>query len=145
MSVRPINQERIKMNSTDRLSLSLLLLRIGIFIVMLMWTLDKFLHPEHSTSVYEHFYFLPGLAPSVFYLIGAAELALITGFVIGLKKRFTYGAILLLHGISTLSSYRQYLTPFQSGHLLFFAAWPMLAACFALYYLRDADTRWVVR
>lgn len=38
-------------------------------------------------------------------------------------------------------SYRQHLAPF--GHLLFFAAWPMLAACFALYALRDLDTLWV--
>jgi hypothetical protein len=28
--------------------------------------------------------------------------------------------------------------------LLFFAAWPMLAAFFALYLLRDFDTRWTV-
>lgn len=27
---------------------------------------------------------------------------------------------------------------------LLFAVWPTLAACIALYYLRDADTRWVV-
>jgi len=132
------------MKSEDRLPLSLLLLRVGVFVVMLMWTLDKFLHPEHAASVYERFYFLPGLASPVFYLIGAAELALIIGFIIGFKKRFTYGAILLLHGVSTVSSYRQYLSPFETGHLLFFAAWPMLAACFALYYLRDADIRWVV-
>ena len=132
------------MKFVDRLPLSLFLLRVGVFVVMLMWTLDKFLHPEHSTSVYEHFYFLPGLGSSLFYLIGAVELALIIGFLAGVKKRFTYAAILTLHAVSTVSSYRQYLTPFQSGHLLFFAAWPMLAACFALYYLRDADTRWVV-
>jgi len=132
------------MKFVDRLPLSLFLLRVGVFVVMLMWTLDKFLHPEHSTSVYEHFYFLPGLGSSLFYLIGAVELALIIGFLVGFKKRFTYAAILTLHAVSTVSSYRQYLTPFQSGHLLFFAAWPMLAACFALYYLRDADTRWVV-
>lgn len=132
------------MKFVDRLPLSLFLLRVGVFVVMLMWTLDKFLHPEHSTSVYEHFYFLPGLGSSLFYFIGAVELALIIGFLAGFKKRFTYAAILTLHAVSTVSSYRQYLTPFQSGHLLFFAAWPMLAACFALYYLRDADTRWVV-
>jgi hypothetical protein len=29
-------------------------------------------------------------------------------------------------------------------NLLFFAAWPMLAACFALYLLRDLDTLGVV-
>ena len=59
------------MKFVDRLPLSLFLLRVGVFVVMLMWTLDKFLHPEHSTSVYEHFYFLPGLGSSLFYLIGA--------------------------------------------------------------------------
>lgn len=30
----------------------------------------------------------------------------------------------------------------KKSNILFFAAWPMLAACFALYYLRDLDTRW---
>jgi hypothetical protein len=30
------------------------------------------------------------------------------------------------------------------NNLLFFAAWPMLAACIALYMLRDLDTRWTV-
>jgi putative oxidoreductase len=48
----------------------------------------------------------------------------------------------VLHGISTLSSYRQYLDPFDN--LLFFAAWPMLAACVALFLLRDLDTKWTL-
>ena len=59
-------------------------------------------------------------------------------------KQFTYGTVLLLHGVSTLASFRLYLTPFEDPSLLFFAAWPMLAACFALYYLRDLDTMWTV-
>jgi putative oxidoreductase len=31
------------------------------------------------------------------------------------------------------------------SNILFFAAWPMLGACFTLYYLRDLDTLWSVR
>jgi putative oxidoreductase len=58
------------------------------------------------------------------------------------EKRISYGGVLILHSISTLSSYRQYLDPFNN--LLFFAAWPMLAACVALYLLRDVDTKWTV-
>lgn len=46
--------------------------------------------------------------------------------------------MLLLHAVSTFSSFPQYLDPFKN--LLFFAAWPMLAACIALYLLRDLDT-----
>jgi hypothetical protein len=56
-----------------------------------------------------------------------------------LKKRITCRLIFVLHGASTLSAYAQYYDAFN--HLLFFAAWPMWAACFALYLLRDADTK----
>lgn len=94
----------------DRISTALLLLRAGVFVVMLMWTL------------------------------GGAELLLVLAFGLGLWKRATDGAVLMPHAVSTLSSYRQYLDPFDN--LLFFAAWPMLAACAALYLLRDLDTRW---
>jgi len=43
-----------------------------------------------------------------------------------------------MHGISTLSSWPRYIAAFDN--LLFFAAWPMLAACVALFLLRDSDT-----
>lgn len=122
----------------SRLSLSLLLLRYGVFIVMLMWTLDKFFNPKHAMGVFSNFYGLEGLGPEMMYTLAGLELILIIGFVLGILKRLTYGAVLVLHGISTLSSYAQYLTPFNN--LLFFAAWPMLAACVALYLLRDDDT-----
>ncbi len=49
-----------------------------------------------------------------------------------------------MHAVSTLSSFRQYLAPFKGPNLLFFAAWPMLAACIALFLLRDLDTLWTV-
>lgn len=119
------------------LARSLLVLRLGVFIVMLMWTLDKFVNPVHAGRVFEAFYGISGLTQGVSYVVGAAELILILAFVAGLWRRWTYGAVLILHGISTLSSYKQYLAPFDN--LLFFAAWPMLAACLALYWLRDWD------
>lgn len=130
------------MTQEQRITWSLLLLRAGVFIVMLFWTLDKFVQPDHSAKVFEGFYGLSGLGSVAFYVIGVLELALILAFVAGLWKRVTYGLVLLLHGVSTLSSFSQYLDPFN--HLLFFAAWPMLAACVALYLLRDMDTRWTL-
>lgn len=126
----------------DRVAVALLCLRWSVFLVMLVWTLDKFINPTHSASVYEKFYLVPGVGHSVLAIVGVAELVLLLGFVAGYRKRFTYGVVLGLHAISTLSSYRQYLAPFE--HLLFFAAWPMLAACFALYSLRDLDTLWTL-
>lgn len=126
----------------SRISQALLLMRLSVFLVFLMWTLDKFLYPDHAASVYENFYFIGGLGPVVFYALGTLELIILIGFVVGYQKMLTYGIILLLHGISTLSSLPQFLNPFEN--LLFFASWPMLAACYALFLLRDLDTRWTV-
>jgi len=120
----------------SRLQWSLLALRLGVFIVMLMWTLDKFVNTAHAEKVFGAFYGLQ-ITGTTMNILGALELVLVLAFVVGLFKRWTYGAVLILHGISTLSSYNQYLDPFSN--LLFFAAWPMLAACLALYLLRDQD------
>lgn len=122
----------------EKLPQALLALRLGVFLVMLVWTLDKFVNPEHASGVYETFYLIGGLGEVVFIIIGLVELILILAFVAGLFKRWTYGIVLVLHGISTLSTWKLYLNPFDN--LLFFAAWPMLAACWTLYILRDADT-----
>jgi hypothetical protein len=111
---------------------------------MLIWTIDKFVRPAHAISVYEHFYFLRGLGAAIIYSIAVAELLLLIGFVIGFAPRLTYGLVLLLHAVSTFSSYQQYLHPYQGPNILFFAAWPMLGACFTLYYLRDLDTLWSI-
>jgi hypothetical protein len=125
----------------SRVCASLLALRLSIFLVMLMWTLDKFLNPEHAAGVYSHFYLAPALGAGAMRAIGAVELLFLVGFVLGYRKRLTYGAVLVFHAISTLSSYAQYLSPWEPYHLLFFAAWPMLVACFTLYWLRDLDTK----
>ncbi len=130
------------MSSDNRIDIALLVLRISVFLVMLMWTLDKFVNPDHAAAVYQNFYLISGLSNQIFYIIGAIQLIIILGFVAGFQKRWTYWLVLFFHAVSTFSSFRQYLAPFDN--LLFFAAWPMLAACFTLYYLRDMDTLWTV-
>lgn len=124
----------------EALPRALLALRLSVFVVMAVWTFDKFHRPEHAAGVYAAFYLLPGLGAGAMQAAGAAEAVLLAAFACGFKKRWSYGAVLLLHAVSTLSSYKQYLAPFEKGNLLFFAAWPMLAACWALYTLREADT-----
>lgn len=128
-----------------RIPVVLLFLRLSVFLVMLMWTLDKFVRPDHAASVFEKYYLLSGLGGSVAYLLGGLEIALLILFVFGIARRLSYGAVLILHGVSTVSSYPHYLAPFEGPNLLFFAAWPMLAACLGLYLLRDLDTLGTVR
>lgn len=127
------------MSKERRLATSLLMLRVGIFIVMLMWTIDKFVRPDHAAGVFSNFYGISGLDAQIAYILGALELALLLAFVAGIARRWSYGIVLVLHAISTFSSWSQYLHPFEGPNLLFFTAWPMLAACAALYLLRDWD------
>lgn len=134
----------MKSDYKKRLEISLVALRLGVFLVMLLWTLDKFINPTHAAKVYEKFYFIAGLESTVMYALGVVEILILLGFLLGLCKKVTYGAVLLFHAISTFSSYKQYLTPFEGPHLLFFAAWPMLAACLTLYLLREEDVKFTV-
>src|SRR2546423_3318506 len=137
-----------RMNSSvdrnHRVGMALLPLRVTVFVVMLIWTIDKFVRPAHAVSVYEHFYFVGGLGPAIIYIVGIVELIILVGFLLGIARGFTYGAVLVFHALSTLSPFRQYLHPFEGSNILFFAAWPMLGACFALFYLRDSDTLWTL-
>jgi len=127
------------MTSDQRLATSLLILRIGVFIVMAMWSLDKILSPDHAAAVFSNFYFIGSIGATTLLIIGVVQLLIEIAFLLGLWKFWTYGYVVVFHGISTLSSWKQYLAPFDN--LLFLAAIPMLAACIALFLLRDRDTR----
>jgi len=122
-----------------RLGISLLCLRIGVVIVLLVWTLDKFINPGHGIRVFERFYAVPGLDTATMYAIGGAQLAVVMAFAAGFLRRWSYGLVLIIHAVATLSSWAQYLAPYDGANILFFAAWPMLAACLALYLLRNYD------
>ena len=64
-----------------RLEMSLFLLRLGVFIVMIAWTLDKFIDPGHAARVYESFYFIGGMGSTIMMLIGIVELLIILAFL----------------------------------------------------------------
>lgn len=123
--------------SPPQLPFCLLLLRLGVAIVMLFWTADKFLNPHHAGGVFSHFYGLGGLGGQAFLAIGGIEALIVLAFTLGLLRTFSYAAVLLMHSVSTLASWRQYAEPFDN--LLFLAAWPMLAACITLFLLRRHD------
>ncbi len=96
-----------------RVATALLTLRFTVFLVMLMWTVDKFVNPDHAAGIFTNFYFIQGLEAPVIYLIGGIELLLIAAFVVGCQRQVSYGAVLLMHAVSTVSSHRQYLNPFD--------------------------------
>lgn len=143
----PANEEDQVMNSDAlsnhgvprQLAPSLLLLRWGMVVFLAPWIVDKFRNPAHAIGVFEHFYGMGGVAQALVYGIGVAQVLIVACFALGIARRWSYGLVLLMHAGSTLFSWRQYLDPFDGANLLFFAAWPALAACIALYLLRDYD------
>jgi hypothetical protein len=118
------------------LEISLFALRLTVALVLTVWALDKLVNPDHAAGIFSNFYGLD-VGHTALYTVGAIQLVIIAAFLAGVLKPISYGLVLVMHAGSTLSSWRQYLDPFDN--LLFFAAWPMLAACLALFLLRDRD------
>jgi uncharacterized membrane protein YphA (DoxX/SURF4 family) len=127
--------------SKEKLEWSLLGLRLSVFIVLIMWTVDKFVNPSHSAAVMKVFYSIPDISASIAYIMGVLQLALVLSFLVGFQRRWATLIILIMHLSSTLVSFGRYLDPWAGSNLLFYAAWPMLAAIVALYLFRDYDNK----
>lgn len=129
------------MNET-RLARSLLILRVSLALFLLLWGFDKIVASEGTVGIFDHFYKL-SIGTTSATVIGVLEVLLALAIFAGLWKTFTYGLGLLLHTISTLSTWQQLLSPFGDNHL-FIAALPVLGAFVALFLLRNQDTLWTL-
>ena len=90
-----------------RLAWVLLALRLTVFLVMVMWTIDKLVRPAHAAGIFEYFYAVGGIGSNQVQVLAVLELTLLTAFVAGVARRCSYGLVLLLHALSTLASWRQ--------------------------------------
>ena len=130
--------------SNHQLQISLLALRISIALLMAPWAIDKLVRPDHAMSVASRFYYVGELQHSFIIVVGLLQLAIIVAFALGWARTWTYGAVLAMHAVSTLSTWQEYLQPYEGSNLLLFAAWPALGACLALFLLRDHDQMYSV-
>ncbi|HEV2080105.1 MAG TPA: hypothetical protein VGR19_09465 [Allosphingosinicella sp.] len=120
-----------------RLAIGLLLLRLSLGLVMMVWAFDKILNPGHGAAVLEGFYGLEGVGEQIIRVLGVLQGAIVLAFLLGVAKTWTYGAVLVMHGVTTLVSWSAYLDPLKN--ILFFSAWPMLAGLVTLFLLRSED------
>ena len=128
-----------------RLELSLFLLRLGVFIVMTAWAMDKILNPGHAIMIFEEFYFIRGLSNTMMISIGVIELLIMLAYLAGLWKRYTYGFVILVHAISAIAPWEKYTVELGATYSqLYFADWPMLAVCISLFVLRDLDVKFTI-
>ena len=123
-------------------AVGLFILRLGLGIFLLLWSIDKLAVPEGTVRIFSGFYHL-SISTTVAPVVGVFELLLSVLILGGLWKKWTYGLGMILHAISTISTYNQLLSPFGKNHL-FIAAIPVLGAFIALFLMRDDDTLWIV-
>jgi uncharacterized membrane protein YphA (DoxX/SURF4 family) len=119
-----------------RLPVALLGLRLSLALVFAAWAADKFVNPDHGAAVFQGFYGLEAVPPTLVYAAGAVQAVLVAAFVLGIARTWSYGAVLIMHAVTTAVSWKAYL---GLENILFFSAWPMLAGLVALWLLRDED------
>jgi hypothetical protein len=120
-----------------KLRLSLLLLRLSLGLVMMVWACDKIFNPDHGGAVLQSFYGIAGAGEQVVQGLGVIQALIVVAFLLGLARTYSYGAVLVMHAVTTFISWSAYLDPLKN--ILFFSAWPMLAGLIALFLLRDHD------
>lgn len=121
------------------LEISLLLLRLSLGAFFLVWSIDKIINPEHAQAVFERFY-LTSISGELAIATGAVQTLLVLAFMAGAFKTLTYGLAVLMHAVSTLSTWKHLIAPYAPDtSMLFWAAVPVLFALVALFMLRERD------
>lgn len=125
----------------QRERIGVLVLRLGLGVFLLLWNCDKFgvsgrsrdrdpvKDAEDSDGRFR-------------FNVGGIEALISLLTIAGAWRSYTYAAGLTLHGISTLASWRQLISPFGQGHHLFLAAIPVPTAFVNALHL--AESRHVV-
>jgi len=116
----------------------LALIRLSSAAFLSVWALDKILGPQAAMKTFSNFY-LPISDANAILAIGLAQLLLVVAFTIGAWPTLTYGAVTVMHAVSTFASWQKYLDPLARPNIVFWAAIPILAALIALFVLRNRD------
>ena len=128
------------MQNDRNLELSLFLIRISVAVFMLIWAVDKIVNVKHAQGVLSTFYGLKDASPQVLAGVGFVQVLILLAFAAGAFKPWTYGAVFLMHGASTIAGWSRMIPPYgPQASMTFWAAVPVLAAILALILLRDRD------
>lgn len=118
---------------------ALLALRITLGLFLLQWGVEKFVVPENTVGIWDHFYGVQ-VSAAIGYLFGAVEIAIAVCLFLGIVRTAAYGAALALHAVTVAVTWRQLADPWGDPvNHLFVAGVPVLGAFIALFLLRQWD------
>ena len=124
---------------------SLLLLRVSLGILMVVWGLDKLLNTQHGVDVAARFYGGVSASAAIMKGFGVLQLALGGMIVLGLFRRYTYPALLLVTSTTLLGVWRSIVDPLglflEGGQILFYPSIIIFAATLVLWAFVAEDTR----
>lgn len=118
----------------------LLFTRLAIFYFLLPWQLMRFTKPESAKGIAAKYYHISAFPEALGLIIAVFWAALLLAFLVGLKKKISYGLVLLLHAAGVLVALPHYILYSENYNQLFLAAIPTIGAMALLFLLRREDT-----
>ncbi|MEM7302921.1 MAG: DoxX family membrane protein [Pseudomonadota bacterium] len=133
------------MTSTHtREAIALLILRFGCAWFLFVWAVNKLRAPGQYQSLAKHFDKIEISQTTVYAIAGIQIIICLCAFV-GFARRYSYGALILIHGFSVYRQWEKYIDPFAISAKGFpvnrnvTVALCALAAMIALWLLRHRD------
>lgn len=136
--------------SERNLKLPLFLARLSIFGFLLPWQIARFTGPDLINTVATTHYKVP-VSSTLSTISGVLMIVLLLAFLVGFKKKISYGLVFLIHAAGTIMTIPSLIkgakflitSDLSNGFqptALFLAAVPAAFAMLLLYCLRDEDT-----
>lgn len=136
------------MTSPSSIKISLLSLRVSLFLLMIVWAALKVIAPVsyagdgvEKAGIFASFYGV-GVGENIVLILGIAQIIFLLAYLVGIFKTITVGGVLFMNAVTLLVSLPKILNPFepQTSNLLFLASVPILAASLAHFLMRKDDT-----
>lgn len=125
--------------SSDKLKYSLFLMRVALFFVLLIGTLIKVMHPEVVMNgiSYANLFSIDNSMVSM--IISFFEFVILFAFLLGFKKKITYGLVCGMTILSFISIIKIFSDLFNPAYFILLYIIPMMVGSYLLYVLRDYD------
>ncbi|GGD03648.1 hypothetical protein [Pyruvatibacter mobilis] len=127
-------------------SVSLMLLRVGIGLLILIWAIIKLAATEAAIGVSDTYYGGILSDPTLQIVLGALQAVLAVAVIVGLFRRVTYPAMAALIGIGILPIWQSIVDPLgvifgqDNVQILFFPSLTVFFATLVMLAFRDEDT-----
>ncbi|MEP3524869.1 MAG: hypothetical protein ABJN24_05530 [Hyphomicrobiales bacterium] len=122
-----------------KVAIALLLVRLSIGAFFAIWASLKFLRPKWMEKVFHDIYQLEIITQDHALALGLAQSLVVFLFIIGMQRTYSYGLVIIMHGIGVMGAIPLLLKFTHYPSNLLWTAVPTLGAMIALFYLREYD------